>query len=81
MHATIKIINPHRREYQHQYSREKRPNSLIDVVGETSIRITIVKDVAAGTNITRIILLAATMRKTPKLTWRSKIWKTVPIEL
>jgi hypothetical protein len=72
-HAAIKIINKHRREYQHQYSREKRPNSLVDVAGEPSIRITIVEDIAAGTNIARIILLAATMRKPPKSTWRSKI--------
>jgi hypothetical protein len=54
--------------YQHQYFREKRPNSVVDVAGEPSIRITIVEDVAAGTNIERIILLAAIMKKTPKST-------------
>jgi hypothetical protein len=46
---------------------------MVDVAGEPSIRITIVEDVAAGANIARIILLVATMRKTPKSTWRSKI--------
>jgi hypothetical protein len=49
--------------YQHQYSREKRSNSLVDAAGEPSVRITIVGDVAAGINIARIILLVATMRK------------------
>jgi hypothetical protein len=69
MHAAIKIINQYRREYQHKYFREKRPNSLVDVAGEPSIRIAIVEDVAAEINIARIILLAATMRKTLKSTW------------
>jgi hypothetical protein len=46
---------------------------LIDVAGESRVRITIVKDVAAGTNTVRIILLAATKRKDPKSIWRSKI--------
>jgi hypothetical protein len=46
---------------------------LIDVVGESRVRIIIIEDVAAGTNIARIILLAATKRKYPKLIWRSKI--------
>jgi hypothetical protein len=62
-HTAIKTINQHRQEYQHQYSREKRPNSLVDADGESSVRITIVEDVAAGINIARIILLAVTMRK------------------
>jgi hypothetical protein len=70
----------HRQEYQHQYSREEKPNSLVNVAGEPKVRITIVKDVAAGINIARITLLAATRRKNPKLIWR-KIWKTVPIKL
>jgi hypothetical protein len=72
-HVVIKIINQYRQEYQHQYSREKKPNSLVDVAGELGVRITIVEDVAARTNLARIILLAATIRKTPKSTWRSKI--------
>jgi hypothetical protein len=38
---------------------------LIDVAGETGVQITIVDDVAAGTNTARIILLAATKRKDP----------------
>jgi hypothetical protein len=46
---------------------------LIDVAGKLRVRITIVEDVAAGTNTVRIILLAATKRKDPKLIWRSKI--------
>jgi hypothetical protein len=37
------------------------------------VRITIIEDVAAGTNTARIILLAATERKDPKSIWRSKI--------
>jgi hypothetical protein len=73
MRATIKIINQHRQEYQHKYSREKRLNSLVDTAEETSVRITIIEDVAVGINIGRIILLVATMRKTPKSAWRSKI--------
>jgi hypothetical protein len=47
--ATIKVVNHHQQEYQHQYAREKQSNSLIDVVGEPKVRITIVEDVAAGT--------------------------------
>jgi hypothetical protein len=46
---------------------------LIDVVEEPSVRNPIVEDIAVRTNIARIILLAATMRKTPKSTWRGKI--------
>jgi hypothetical protein len=44
---------------------------LIDVTGESRVRITIVEDVAAGTNTARIILLMATKRKDPKSIWRS----------
>jgi hypothetical protein len=36
---------------------------LVDVAGESRVQITIVEDVAARTNIVRIILLAATKRK------------------
>jgi hypothetical protein len=71
----------YRQEYQNQYSREEKPNSLIDVAREPRIRITIVEDVAVGTNIARITLLAATRRKNPKPIWRSMISKTVPIKL
>jgi hypothetical protein len=71
----------HRQEYQHQYSREEKPNNLVNVAGEPKVQITIVKDVAAGINIARITLLVATRRKNPKLIWQSKIWKTVPIKL
>jgi hypothetical protein len=46
---------------------------LIDVAGESRVRITIVEDVATGTKTARIILLAAAKRKDPKLIWRSKI--------
>jgi hypothetical protein len=61
--------------------REEKPNSLVDIAGEPKVRITIVEDVAAGTNIASITLLVATRRKNLKLIWRSKIWKTVPIKL
>jgi hypothetical protein len=40
---------------------------LIDVVGESRVRITIVEDVAAGTNTARIILSAATKMKRSKI--------------
>jgi hypothetical protein len=81
MHATIKTIIPHGQEYQHQYSREEKPNSLVNVAGKSRVRITIVEDVAVGTNIARITLLAATRRNNPKPIWRSKILKTVPKKL
>jgi anaerobic glycerol-3-phosphate dehydrogenase len=54
---------------------------LVDVAGESRVRITIVEDVVAGKIIARIILLAATMRKDPKSIWRSKIRRTIPREL
>jgi hypothetical protein len=57
----------HRQEFQHEYSRKEKPNSLVYVAREPKVRITIVEDVAAGTNITRITLLTATRRKNPKL--------------
>jgi hypothetical protein len=65
-HAIIKAIIPHRQEYQHQYSREEKPNSLVNVAGKARVRITIVEDVAVGTNIVRITLLVATRRNNPK---------------
>jgi hypothetical protein len=46
---------------------------LIDVAGESRVQITIIEDIAAGTNTARIILLAATKRKDPKSIWQSKI--------
>jgi hypothetical protein len=66
---------------QHQYSREEKPNNLVNVAGKPRVQITIVEDVAVGTNIARITLLAATRRNNPKLIWRSKILKTVPKKL
>jgi hypothetical protein len=42
---------------------------LVDVAGESTVRITIIEDVAAGKIIARIILLAATMRKDPTSIW------------
>jgi hypothetical protein len=42
---------------------------LIDIAGESRVRIIIVEDVAAGTNTVRIILLAAIKRKDPKSIW------------
>jgi hypothetical protein len=39
---------------------------LIDVTGELRVRITIIEDVAAGTNTAMIILFTATKRKDPK---------------
>jgi hypothetical protein len=46
---------------------------MVDVPGEPKVRITIVDDVASETNIARTNLLAATLRKDPKLIWRSKM--------
>jgi hypothetical protein len=54
---------------------------LVDVAGESRVRITIVEDIAAGKIIARIILLAKTMRKDPRSIWRSKIRRTIPREL
>jgi hypothetical protein len=79
--ATIKVIMQHRQEYQDQYCREEKPNSLVDVAWEPRIRITIIEELAFGTNIARITLLAATRRKNPKPIWQSKIWKIIPIKL
>jgi hypothetical protein len=39
---------------------------LVDIAGESRVRISNVEDVAAGKIIARIILLAATMRKYPR---------------
>jgi hypothetical protein len=39
---------------------------LIHIAGDLRVRITIVENVAAGTNIARIIFLTATKRKDPK---------------
>jgi hypothetical protein len=66
--TSIKIVCHHRQEYQHQYAREKKPNSLVNVVGEPRVRITINEDVAPMTNITQIILLTA-IKKEPKSIW------------
>jgi hypothetical protein len=38
---------------------------MVNIVGESRARITIFEDVADGTNIAEIILLAATIRKDP----------------
>jgi hypothetical protein len=46
---------------------------LVDVARESRVRISIVEDIAAETNIARIVLLAATKRKDPKSIRRSKI--------
>jgi hypothetical protein len=77
-HVTIKVIIQHRQGYQHQYSREEKPNSLVNIAGKPRVRITIVEDVAVGINIARITFLAATMRNNPKLIWWSKILKIIP---
>jgi hypothetical protein len=42
---------------------EKEIEHLVDVIGEPRVRIVIVKDVEAETNIVRIILFAAIMKK------------------
>jgi hypothetical protein len=73
MRTTIDIVNHHRQEYQHQYAREKQPNSPIDVVGEPRVRITIAEDVAVRTNIARTNILAATMTRDPRSIRQSKI--------
>jgi hypothetical protein len=44
--------------------KKKQPNNLVNIVGEPRVRISIVDDVAAGTNIATTIVLAATMKKT-----------------
>jgi hypothetical protein len=80
-HTTIKTIIPHQQEYQHQYSREEKPNSLVNVAGKPRVRITINKDAAVRINIARITLLAATRKNNPKPIWRSNILKTVPKKL
>jgi hypothetical protein len=45
----------------------------VDVAGESRVRVTIVEDVAAETNIARIILLTVIKRKDPKSISRLKI--------
>jgi hypothetical protein len=45
-------------------------------IGKTQKRITIVKDVAPATNIAKTILLAATMRKYPKIDLEKQDLKT-----
>jgi hypothetical protein len=67
--------------YQHQYSREEKRNSLVNVAGKPRVQITIAEDVAVGTNIARITLLTATKRNNLKPIRRSKILKTVPKKL
>jgi hypothetical protein len=52
---------------------KKQPNIMIDIVGEPRERITIVENVGAWTNNARTILLAGTMRKSPKSIRLSKI--------
>jgi hypothetical protein len=42
---------------------------LVNIVGEPRVRITIIEDVEAGTNIARIIFLAPTKRKDPRSIW------------
>jgi hypothetical protein len=54
---------------------------LVDVAGESRVRITIVEDGAVEKIIARIILLAATMKKDPRSIWLSKIRRTIPREL
>jgi hypothetical protein len=65
-HATIKAIIPHQQEYQHQYFREEKPNSLINVAGKPRVRITIVEEVAVEIYIARITLLAAIRKNNSK---------------
>jgi hypothetical protein len=71
--VAIKVVNQRWQENQHQYTRAKWPNSPVDIAGESRVRITIVEDVAAKTNIARITRLAAAMRKFPKSIRQSKI--------
>jgi hypothetical protein len=37
MRAAIKVTMQHRQEYQQQYSKEEKPNSLVDIVGEPKV--------------------------------------------
>jgi hypothetical protein len=58
-HIDIEIVNHHRQKYQHQYAKEKQPNSVIDDAGEPMVDVTrepriqivIVEDLATGINI------------------------------
>jgi GTPase len=43
-------------------------NNLVDVVGDSRVRITIVEGIAAGKIIARIVLLVATNEKRSKIT-------------
>jgi hypothetical protein len=70
--ATIKVVNHHWQEYQHQYAREKQPNRLVDVVGEPRVRITIIGDVAIGRNIARTNIIAATMTRDLRSIWQKQ---------
>jgi hypothetical protein len=79
--AAIRVIIQHRQEYQHRYSREDEPDSLVNVVGESRIRITIVEDVAAGIDIARTNILVTTNKIHSRLIRQSKIWKTIPKEI
>jgi type II secretory pathway predicted ATPase ExeA len=56
---------------------EKQPTILVDVATESRVRITIVGDIAAETNIVRRILLAETMKNDTKTIRQSKILRTI----
>jgi type II secretory pathway predicted ATPase ExeA len=56
---------------------EKQPTILVDVATESRVRIAIVGDIAAETNIVRRILLAETMKNDTKTIWQSKILRTI----
>jgi hypothetical protein len=68
----IKVVNQHQQDYQDEYVRAKKPNSLVEIARELRVQITIMKDTAGRINISRTTILVATMRKYPKSIWRSR---------
>jgi hypothetical protein len=76
----IKVVNQHQQDYQHEYVRAKKPNSLVEIAGELRVQITIIKDTTGGINISRTTILVATMRKYPKSIWQSRSGRPIPRE-
>jgi hypothetical protein len=78
MRTTIEVVNHYRQYYQYQYASEKQPNSLVNIVGEPRVWITIAENIVIETNIARTNILAATIRKYPRSIRQSKIWRITP---
>jgi hypothetical protein len=73
MRATITVVIQLWQEYKHQCFREDEPDKLIDVAGESRVRITAVEDVAARIDIAMKNLLTTTNKNLPKSIRQSKI--------